>query len=90
MLKPALLALTLLTTACSTVEDIRYGKKSTDPKPTETLVSIGNHYTKAGASEIALEKAQEFCNHWRAAPAVIEQEITREGNWQTTLKYKCY
>ncbi len=90
MYKTALLFTAIFITGCSTVDDIRYGKKSTEPKPTEVLISTGNHYTMRGASEIALEKAQDFCKHWRAVPAIISQEDTRTNNYQTTLKYKCY
>jgi hypothetical protein len=59
------------------------GCASKTPMPTERFKAIGNYTHKAGADEIAMEKAKDFCDNWNAAVGVIEQSTTYNGKLLT-------
>ncbi len=68
--------LALLASGCSTA---MLTPESKNPMPTQEFTAIGSYTHKAGADEIAMEKAQKFCNHWRAAVGVIEHTTSYQG-----------
>lgn len=60
MTKYLIISATILLAGCSVAKDMIHEKASTPP-PKQDLFSFGSHYTARGSTEIATDKAEEFC-----------------------------
>ena len=74
-----LLAFATFLLSCSSSEEVHYETRASTPIPTEELIAIGSYSTKAGSYQIAFERAERFCNRWRAAPSVVKKQLRYNG-----------
>ena len=65
--------------SCSSSERVQYSQVPTTPIPTEQLTAVASDSTKAGSYDLALRRAQNLCNKWRASPSVISKQIRYNG-----------
>lgn len=65
-------ALVLALVACAS-------PRATTPMPTDDLTAIGTGSSAGRSYDEALEKAEDFCHRWRAAPNVENKETVHQG-----------